>query len=231
MTPYSKYSGVDAHVVEFDAENLSMSSPGSPPAVAIPATSTSTGRRRIHAIVNVALLMALAVLQWSDLEIGYDWARIDTRGNNKWIVVTTINEPSSTMQALCGLPDWEVSLILPFGLACSSNPWCRKVVVVADLKTPKDWQSGPACHYVSVDEQRRLPFSIRRLTPFRAYTRKNLGYLYAISLGAEVIFDTDDDNLPTQGINMHDVDDVESVLVAYQVCGKYYYSLTRDPYN
>jgi hypothetical protein len=88
---------------------------------------------------------------------------------------------------------------------------------VADLKTPVDWASGPACHYVSVKEQRRLPFSILRLLPFRAYTRKNLGYLYAISLGAQVIFDTDDDNLPTEGIKMRGVDDIESALIAYQV--------------
>ncbi len=34
------------------------------------------------------------------------------------------------------------------------------------------------------------------LIPYRHYCRKNLGYLYAISKGAKLVFDTDDDNIP-----------------------------------
>ncbi|ETN70754.1 hypothetical protein NECAME_14556 [Necator americanus] len=32
--------------------------------------------------------------------------------------------------------------------------------------------------------------------PYNSYARKNIGYLYAISNGAEWIYDTDDDNKP-----------------------------------
>lgn len=39
-------------------------------------------------------------------------------------------------------------------------------------------------------------FSIASELPFKSYTRKNIGYLYAISQGAEWIYDTDDDNKP-----------------------------------
>jgi hypothetical protein len=37
---------------------------------------------------------------------------------------------------------------------------------------------------------------IARIIPFRHYSRKNLGYLYAIRHGAKIILETDDDNLP-----------------------------------
>ena len=39
----------------------------------------------------------------------------------------------------------------------------------------------------------RLPF-VDRL-PWNSFGRKNVGYLYAISQGAKVIFDFDDDNI------------------------------------
>lgn len=39
---------------------------------------------------------------------------------------------------------------------------------------------------------------VRKL-PYKSYTRKMIGYLYAISQGAEWIYDTDDDNRPIFG--------------------------------
>jgi len=81
--------------------------------------------------------------------------------------------------------------------------------VVADTKTPTSWKAG-ACYFLSVQDQYRLPFNSPRHIPYRAYTRKNLGYLYAIALGAETIFDTDDDNDINdlqKGIRVVDPDD------------------------
>ncbi|KAG0031967.1 hypothetical protein BGZ83_004494, partial [Gryganskiella cystojenkinii] len=46
-------------------------------------------------------------------------------------------------------------------------------------------------------EQQCLDYGIVDVIPFRAYTRKNIGYLWAIQQGATKVFDTDDDNLPT----------------------------------
>ncbi|KAG0036009.1 hypothetical protein BGZ82_004832 [Podila clonocystis] len=40
-------------------------------------------------------------------------------------------------------------------------------------------------------------YGIVEVIPYRAYTRKNIGYLWAIQQGATKVFDTDDDNLPT----------------------------------
>ena len=52
------------------------------------------------------------------------------------------------------------------------------------------------------DTQRRMNLSLVNNLPWNSFGRKNIGYLYAISQGAEVIFDFDDDN----------VDDAEAYL-------------------
>ncbi|KAK6040090.1 hypothetical protein COOONC_22405, partial [Cooperia oncophora] len=69
------------------------------------------------------------------------------------------------------------------------------LVVVGDIKTPHNW-SLEGVHYLSVHDQRSLGYSIEEDMPYKSYTRKNIGYLYAIENGAEWIYDTDDDNKP-----------------------------------
>ncbi|KFH71703.1 hypothetical protein MVEG_01998 [Podila verticillata NRRL 6337] len=101
--------------------------------------------------------------------------KYETVGKN-WIVVTTINQPTEAMELVCNLPGWNT-------------------VVVADSKSPKDWKCGK-CVYLTVEEQQCLGFGIVPVIPFKAYTRKNIGYLWAIKQGATTVFDTDDDNLP-----------------------------------
>ena len=70
-------------------------------------------------------------------------------------------------------------------------------VVVADLKTPT-WESHPNIEFVSVEMQESIWPNLSKLMPFNHYSRKNLGYLYAATLGAEKFLDTDDDNCPTE---------------------------------
>ncbi|KAF9335993.1 hypothetical protein BG006_010048 [Podila minutissima] len=70
------------------------------------------------------------------------------------------------------------------------------VVVVADTKSPKEWACG-SCVYLSVEDQKCLSYGVVDVIPYKAYTRKNIGYLWAIQQGATKVFDTDDDNLPT----------------------------------
>uniref|UniRef100_A0A0N4WY04 Glycosyltransferase family 2 protein n=1 Tax=Haemonchus placei TaxID=6290 RepID=A0A0N4WY04_HAEPC len=70
------------------------------------------------------------------------------------------------------------------------------LVVVADVKTPKDWHlDAPGVHFLS-QVRFCLGFRITTLLPENSYTRKNVGYLYAIQMGAKWIYDTDDDNKP-----------------------------------
>ncbi|MGJ5813200.1 STELLO glycosyltransferase family protein [Paludibaculum fermentans] len=97
--------------------------------------------------------------------------------NARWIVVTTINPPTETVRRLVDLcPEWQI-------------------LVVGDRKTPPDWHY-PGVRFLSVDEQKTLNFALAESSPYNHYARKNLGYLYAIAHGAEVLLETDDDNLP-----------------------------------
>ncbi len=69
-----------------------------------------------------------------------------------------------------------------------------RVVVVADLKSqPYEYDN---VKFLTVEEQTSLGFKTTDTTPFNHYSRKNIGYLYAISQGAEYIYDTDDDTIP-----------------------------------
>ncbi|KAK6048449.1 hypothetical protein COOONC_14045 [Cooperia oncophora] len=95
---------------------------------------------------------------------------------NKWIVVTTINYPTEDIKRLAKIPGWSL-------------------VVVGDTKTPSNW-SLEGVHFLSLHDQRRLGYSIEKDMPYKSYTRKNIGYLYAIENGAQWIYDTDDDNKP-----------------------------------
>lgn len=99
---------------------------------------------------------------------------------DKWIVVTTINYPSAALKKLATLKNWQL-------------------VVVGDRKTPKDWQLEN-CEFLSIEKQQTLDYAITKLLPENHYCRKNIGYLYAISHGAKVIYETDDDNELIDGI-------------------------------
>lgn len=68
------------------------------------------------------------------------------------------------------------------------------VVVVGDRNTMK--YEHPNVTYLDVSDQVELPFASTYTTPYNHYSRKNLGYLYAINKGADLIYDTDDDTIP-----------------------------------
>jgi hypothetical protein len=111
--------------------------------------------------------------------------------NERWIVITTIAYPTSAVIALAAETGW-------------------RVVIVADTKTPQDWNHSN-CDFLSIEKQKALGYSINRLIPYKSYTRKMIGYLYAIQNGAEWIYDTDDDNQPI-GTNVTDSNSPKKVL-------------------
>lgn len=96
----------------------------------------------------------------------------------KWIVVTTINPPTEAIKAISNL---------------ANAGW--SAIVVGDRKTPSGW-TAPNIDYISIEEQLELFGNLADIIPRNHYCRKNLGYLYAISRGAEFILETDDDNIP-----------------------------------
>jgi hypothetical protein len=70
-----------------------------------------------------------------------------------------------------------------------------KMLVVGDRKGPDQYPVAGA-ELLSLARQVKLPLRLPKALPLNHYTRKNLGYLVAISRGAQVIYETDDDNRP-----------------------------------
>lgn len=70
-----------------------------------------------------------------------------------------------------------------------------RLIVVGDRKTPAGW-SLPHADYLAPEAQVAGGGALAGVLPWNHYCRKMLGYLRAARFGAEVIFDTDDDNFP-----------------------------------
>jgi len=94
----------------------------------------------------------------------------------KSIVITSIFNPTESVLAFSSLPDYEK-------------------IVVGDRKTPTDWHCK-GVDFISIEDQETMPFGLSKALPENHYCRKMLGYLQAISCGADIIIDTDDDNMP-----------------------------------
>ena len=94
-------------------------------------------------------------------------------------VTTTISGPSKSIRQVM-----------------NASGWC--LVVTGDAKTPGDEYArllDPVRHvYLSLSDQNKTGFGLATNTPVGHFSRKNLGYLYAVRMGAEMIFDFDDDN-------------------------------------
>lgn len=116
---------------------------------------------------------------------------------NKWIVVTTINHPTKAIQKIAEI--------------VATGEW--RCVVVGDKKTPNGW-STPGIEYLSYDEQIREFGHLAELLPANHYCRKNLGYVYAINNGAEVILETDDDNIPYECFGKEVLEEVSGDLIS-----------------
>jgi len=95
---------------------------------------------------------------------------------NTFIVITTIFNPTETILSLAELENY-------------------KLIVVGDRKTATDWNCKGA-QYLSVEQQRKIGIYLNRLLPYDHYCRKMMGYLHAITNGADQIVDMDDDILP-----------------------------------
>lgn len=101
------------------------------------------------------------------------------RSVKKYIVITSIFEPTEAVKSFARQGGYQL-------------------IVVGDKKTPAHWQQD-GCIYLSVEQQLELAPAFAQSIPFNHYGRKMLGYVYAMQQGAEVIIDTDDDNIPYAG--------------------------------
>lgn len=99
---------------------------------------------------------------------------------SNWAVVTTIFQPSASIERMMSL-----------------GGWC--LVIVGDKVTPKDTYKEIESQlentvFLDVAKQKKMFADFSDRLPWNHFSRKNVGYLYAVSHGANLIFDFDDDN-------------------------------------
>jgi hypothetical protein len=104
------------------------------------------------------------------------------------------------------------------------NGWC--LVVAGDTSAPSTYdvpasRKGATVIYLTPEMQEAQNLSLADVLPWHSFSRKNIGYLYAISAGAKIIYDFDDDNGLVPGCAQPNTD-----LIADQVV-----STTQPVYN
>lgn len=125
------------------------------------------------------------------------------------MVLTTINAPTQAVVEL----------------ATRSNDW--PLIVIGDNKTPLEWHVDGAT-FMSIDAQRASIGILAQSLPENHYCRKNLGYLTAISRGATVIGETDDDNYPGGWPHTKPIDNLEARILSTDGWANVYQYFTDD---
>lgn len=99
--------------------------------------------------------------------------------SSNFIVTTTINAPTKALRRFASMNDWTL-------------------IVVADQATPVEQYRSLDCVLYSVAEQERDYPLLSRMLGWQTIQRRNVGFLKALSLGADIVATVDDDNIPTK---------------------------------
>lgn len=117
----------------------------------------------------------------------------------KYIVTTTIFNPSLAIQKFSNLDDW-------------------KLIVVGDKKTPNDmYYNNDNIIYMDADYQEKNYNELSNLIGWNCIQRRNLGYIEAYKLGADIIASIDDDNIPYENWG-------KDILLNKKIRCNYYYN-------
>lgn len=95
------------------------------------------------------------------------------------LVITSIAAPNKVLKDFAGI--------------CHKNN--IRFYLIGDTKSPDEFNLE-GCDFYSVERQKSIAGKLAALLPYRHYARKNLGYLQALRDGADIIYETDDDNYP-----------------------------------
>jgi hypothetical protein len=95
----------------------------------------------------------------------------------KCIIITTINNPTDAIQKYSVINDFDL-------------------IIVADKKTNIESYKNVNCIFLNLEKQIEEFPEFAKLLPYNHYSRKNIGYLYAFKHKYDIIYDTDDDNIP-----------------------------------
>lgn len=97
-----------------------------------------------------------------------------------WAVLTTVFSPSEAVRRFL-----------------YKKEWC--VVIVGDRELPVGYRfnttMGSNLIFLSAEDQEAIGSRFVSGLPWNSFGRKNVGYLYAIAGGAEMVWDFDDDNM------------------------------------
>jgi len=95
----------------------------------------------------------------------------------KYIVTTTIQPPTKATKLFAEKEGWTL-------------------IVVGDTKTPHDEYKKINCIYLHPDEQETKYKEISDILGWRTIQRRNIGFIHAYNLGADIVATVDDDNIP-----------------------------------
>lgn len=99
---------------------------------------------------------------------------------NKYIVTTTIQPPTEATIKFSNMKGWTL-------------------IVVGDTKTPHEEYTKINCIYLHPDEQEKKYPELSAAIGWRSIQRRNLGFVEAYHLGADIVATVDDDNIPYEG--------------------------------
>ena len=97
--------------------------------------------------------------------------------NEKFIVITTIQQPTEATEKFCSFQDWNV-------------------VIVGDLKTPKEDYKKLNCTYLDIEDQEKINKDLSDEIGFNSIQRRNMGFIFAHNEGCNILASVDDDNIP-----------------------------------
>lgn len=95
----------------------------------------------------------------------------------KIIVMTTINSPTIATQKFANMKNWEL-------------------IVVGDKKTPHEEYEKLDCIYLHPDYQNEKYRDLSDAIGWNKVQRRNIGFVEAYNMGADVVASVDDDNIP-----------------------------------
>ena len=95
----------------------------------------------------------------------------------KFIVTTTIYSPTLAMKKFSQMKGWQL-------------------IVVGDKKTPHEEYENLNCIYLSPEKQEEIAKDLSDAIGWNCIMRRNIGFVYAYRLGADIVATVDDDNIP-----------------------------------
>ena len=98
----------------------------------------------VRGIVLAAVLLIVADAK--NLHVTSSAPGLARDKHSNWVVITTINYPTDTVKRIAKAPGW-------------------RVVVVADQKTPRDWQLDNV-DILDLEKQKELDYKVLALLPY-----------------------------------------------------------------